>query len=101
MALLTRREAGPCEIRERRISLDVRCGWLRRTEDRLAGCVRADVAAPRTLTTASGAGGGGPPAYWSSFASAISMAVARSAAEAPRGSLPFGQYSSLWTWSSG
>ena len=35
------------------------------------------------------------------FASAASMAAARSAPATPRGSLPFGQYSSLWTCSSG
>ena len=40
--------------------------------------------------------------YWSAFASTASIATATSAAPAtPRGSLPFGQYSSLWTWSSG
>ena len=40
--------------------------------------------------------------YWSAFASAASIAAATSAAPAtPRGSLPFGQYSSLWTCSSG
>ena len=42
------------------------------------------------------------PGYWSAFASMASIAAATSAAPAtPRGSLPFGQYSSLWTWSSG
>lgn len=40
--------------------------------------------------------------YWSALASTASIAAATSAAPAtPRGSLPFGQYSSLWTWSSG
>ena len=52
------------------------------------------VAAPGTL-------GGQAAGYWSAFASAASMAAARSAAATPRGSLPLGQYSSLWTCSSG
>jgi transcriptional regulator with XRE-family HTH domain len=33
----------------------------------------------------------GPPRYWSAFASAASIAAARSPAVTPRGSLPFGQ----------
>ena len=41
------------------------------------------------------------PRYWSAFASAASIAAARSAEAMPRGSLPFGQYSSLWTCASG
>src|SRR4029077_14174611 len=66
--------------------------WLLpRVHDRRDGAVRAG--GPEPLTPG--------PSYWSAFASAASMAAARSAPATPRGSLPFGQYSSLWTCSSG
>ena len=64
----------------------------RRTAAPFARDQRSDLAAPGPLTALrrdhDGPARGG---YWSAFASAASIAAARSAAATPRGSLPFGQ----------